>query len=227
MSSKANINKEDDLIQIPCNMIACGMTESGKSHMVKSLFAMNYHKFDYAVVFSKTVELNNDYDYIPEEYRYDEFDVEIIEKIMIKQSENKKAWLKDKKVKLFRVCILIDDSVGTINMSTKNNIFDKLFPISRHYNISIWVCTQHLAYVSPAIRGNTHYFLVSQIHASTVDLAFQLTRGFKSKKQFEDFLEENMTDYKMVMFNNKNAYSKEKYKIIKAPEEIPNFKMKY
>lgn len=221
------INKEDDLIFVPSNLIACGMTGSGKSHMVKSLFAKNLHKFDYAVVFSTTCDINDDYDYIPDEFKYPEFDQEIINKIIKKQEENIKAHRENKKIPLYQACILIDDSIGTVNMTAKNNIFDGLLSRSRHYNISVWICTQHLAYVSPAMRGNCHYFLISVIHTTTVRLAFELSRGFKNLKEFEEFLEKNMTDYKMIFFDNKKAYNKEKYKIIRAPENIPKFKMQY
>ena len=212
-------------LELPCNNILCGMTKSGKTHLLKCLMGLHADFFNYGIVISSTA-FNGEYDFIPEEYIYTEFDPSIIENIMEKQQEfvvEVKQGLRRKVPECF---IIIDDSLGLLELHAKRNIFDILFSKSRHLHISLFLSIQSCSYLSTTIRANSMYVFITKIENSSVKMMYEVSSGFDSEKEFRDYLNKNCKDYRVVMFDNTDVYD-DFAKIIRAPKDVPNFKLDY
>ena len=65
---------------VPQVVVCLGKPKRGKSNMTKYFILKNSvdkRHFQFGLVFSRTAKMNEDYDYIPEEYIYDVYDPEI------------------------------------------------------------------------------------------------------------------------------------------------------
>jgi len=212
-------------LKLPANALFVGVTNSGKSHLLKCIMGLHMDFFNYGVVFSSTC-FNGAYNFINDEYIYEDYDEQIVKNIMQKQRDNVEAAQKDQTLKIPECFIIIDDNLGLLELHAKRNLFDILFAKSRHLHISIFLCIQSCSYLSTCIRANSVYVFITVVKNSSIKMMYEVSRGFKSEKQFVEYLDKNCHDYRIVMFDNTNAY-KNFTKIIKAPEKIPEFHMEY
>lgn len=213
-------------IEINCNFIAIGRTKTGKTHTFTYLFKKIAHKFDYGICISSTAELNNDYDFLPLEYIHTEYDEEIIRKIMdIQMNDIKKIGKENKELLGKKAFIILDDQLGLINFH--HSIFNELFSKSRHLNITVYVMIQHIKALSPVMRINSIYVMITVISDSSVDNCYDLVSGFNSKRDFKKFLNKYCVNYQAIIFDYSNPYEKNNIKVIKAPKNIKPFKLQY
>jgi len=218
-------DENDDLIAVPSTSLLIGNTKSGKTHLLKCLIAKHSHRFNYGVVFSSTC-FNGDYSYLPDEYVYQEFNVEIIKAIMEIQQKFVDEHTINPKSPIPECFIILDDQIGLVNFNAKNNIFDILFSKARHLHISVFLSIQKCSYLSPAIRENATYVFITRVKNGSIPMLYDISDGFKNEDELHKYLQENCRDYKVVMFNNDESYENFT-KIIRAPENIPKFKLKY
>lgn len=112
---------------------------SGKSYLIKHIM-YQYAKQNYfknAIVFSSTAEINDDYDYLPEDklMLYDEDTLmKYVDKLRDYRKKNKKLPPPS--------CIIIDDSLGSVNFYTPK--FSNFLACYRHYNLTIILSAQYL-----------------------------------------------------------------------------------
>lgn len=212
-------------LELPSNSLLVGMTRSGKSHLLKCIMGLHMDFFNYGVVFCSTA-FNGGYNYINSEYIYEDYDEDVVLNIMEMQKQHVIANQQDRRKKIPECFIIIDDNMGLMEFHKKRNIFDVLFAKSRHLHISIFLCIQACSYLSTAIRANSMYVFITVIKNTSKKMMYEISRGFKSEKEFYDFLDNNCRDYRIVMFDNTDAYGKFT-KIIRAPKEIPHFYMDY
>jgi hypothetical protein len=213
-------------LDLPCNVILIGMTKSGKTHLLKCLIGLHADFFNYGLCFSST-SFSGDYDYLPDEYVYEEYDENIIRALMNKQRQYLGLYKEGKIKSMPEAFIILDDQLGLVEFHKKNNVFDVLFSKGRHLHISCFLSIQMSSYLSPCIRYNSMYIFITVIHGGAKTMMYEISRGFKSEKEFNEFLDENCVDHKVVVFDNSDAYEKQYIKIIKAPENIPDFYLDY
>jgi hypothetical protein len=213
-------------LEIPCNCILIGMTKSGKTHLLKCLIGMHAHLFNYGLCFSST-SFSGDYDYIPDDYIFEDYDENKILVMMAKQRKYLDDCKAGKLKKMPEAFIILDDQLGLVEFHKKKNIFDILFSKSRHLHISVFLSIQMCSYISPCIRGNSMYVFITVINGDSIDIMYGLSRGFRTQREFEEYLDRNCIDHRVVVFDNTEIYSRNFRKIIKAPEIIPNFYLDY
>jgi len=153
---------EFDLNDIPENpsIVLCGKRRSGKNVLCRDL-AYNYFrgKVKNVFVFSPTSEIAiNGYDYVPFEFRYNEVDIDVIERIMKRQE----YLIKENPKGDYRTLILIDDIIAS-NDAKQQKILDKLFICARHFQISLVVSYQYIKKdFSPVQRDNVDVIFTFQ-----------------------------------------------------------------
>jgi len=153
---------EFDLNDIPENpsIVLCGKRRSGKNVLCRDL-AYNYFrgKVKNVFVFSPTSEIAiNGYDYVPFEFRYNEVDIDVIERIMKRQE----YLIKENPKGDYRTLILIDDIIAS-NDAKQQKILDKLFICARHFQISLIVSYQYIKKdFSPVQRDNVDVIFTFQ-----------------------------------------------------------------
>jgi hypothetical protein len=153
---------EFDLNDIPENpsIVLCGKRRSGKNVLCRDL-AYNYFrgKVKNVFVFSPTSEIAiNGYDYVPFEFRYNEVDIDVIERIMKRQE----YLIKENPKGDYRILCLIDDIIAS-NDAKQQKILDKLFICARHFQISLIVSYQYIKKdFSPVQRDNVDVIFTFQ-----------------------------------------------------------------
>jgi hypothetical protein len=223
-----NLVKRDDasipVLQIPCNFISIGMTKSGKTHSFRYLFSKIYHQFAYGVCFSTTIDLNDDYDYLPKKCKFAKYDPRFIKAMMSKQysyiSKYKQAIAKnpDQQYDPPPHCfIIIDDCLGTIDFH--HSIFNELFSKSRHLNISCFVLIQHMTGISPIMRINAMYTCITKIKANNIASLYELVSCFESVTDLRTFLSDNCVNYNVILFDDADPYKSTPYIIFKCPAD--------
>jgi len=145
---------EFDLSDIPDNpsIFLSGKRRSSKNVLCKDLcFNFFRGKIKNVFVFSPTSEIAiNGYDYVPFEFRYNEVDIDVIERIMKRQE----YLIRNDPKGDHRTLIIIDDIIAS-NDAKQQKILDKLFICARHYQISLIVSYQYIKKdFSPVQRDN-------------------------------------------------------------------------
>lgn len=224
---------EHSYLEIPCNLVCCGLSLSGKTVAFKGLYWPIHHRFRHTLLFSSTNNLNGEYDDIlassKSSISRDEYDEELVVSIMkhqsaiIKKLKNKYgtfAKIPDKVKEKLHVSIICDDMLGMIPFH--HSIFDKLFSKSRHLCISIFIIQQHINTLSPAMRINAHYTLVTKIKDNNIDTLLDLIQMGESelgtsKNDLRRFLSKYCVNYQVILFSERIVDKKNNrhYKIMK------------
>jgi hypothetical protein len=209
-------------LQIPYLLIINGTQGSGKSHLIKYLMRENFlgpNKFDYGIVFSNTAWEHGSWDYLPENFVYEEFNESALTNLMKLQKENHKKGIKTNAFVIFDDCL--DDAEQFTGASIK-----KLSTQLRHYNITIIISTQYPHLVPPRLRANSMYSIFFNIGSGRrgKDSLFQAYGGmFKDFTTFNEYYNNNIKDHKFIMYNK----DEDKYCTYRCPETIPPFIFKY
>ena len=144
-----------DLNDIPEYSSIClvGRRRSGKGVLCKDLVrkCISQRKLRNAYLFSPTANIaNNPMDYIPEENRFLELDIDKLDEILKKQEEI----LRNDPKGNHSILLIIDDIVGSLNSKQKNMI-NKIFILGRHLQIYLIFCVQSVKNeFTPTMRGN-------------------------------------------------------------------------
>jgi len=212
-------------LELPANILLCGMTKSGKTHLLKCLMGLHADFFNYGVVISST-SFNGEYDYIPDDYVFEDFDASVIDNIIAKQREYVIEQKAGKIRKVPECFIIIDDQLGILELHQKRNMFDVLFAKSRHLHITIFLSIQSCSYLSTTIRSNSSYIFITKLKSSSVKMMYDVSRDFDTEDDFRKYLKKNCKNYRVVMFDDNNM-NDDYIRIIRAPETIPEFYLEY
>ena len=134
---------------------------SGKTYLLREMLYYMCQKLkpDIAILFSETSDFNDDFDYVPERFKYNKYDEEILMKFIHQQEENMKLYKqKKKKNKNYNkepphILVLMDD-VAHDKKVFYSQAIGQLAILGRHIRISTVVLTQHLTAFSPKFRQN-------------------------------------------------------------------------
>jgi hypothetical protein len=180
---------------IPSIHILPASPGSGKSYLIKYLiYKLSKQKLiDYIIVFCGT-SFNNSYNFIPEEFVYNDFNENILKNLLEHQSRFRKK----------PNCVIIfDDCVSFESELRRSRFCMKLFTEYRHYNITTFIATQYIYKLPPVCRESaTYYWLYPQ----------------RTKRSWESLYEncgsnqfDNMNDFKKYILEET---SKEKYNVV-------------
>ncbi len=151
---------EFDLNDIPDNpaIVCCGVRRAGKGVMTKDI-VYNYFrgKVKSVYLFSPTCNISdNPMDFVPFENRYDNVDIEVMERLMKRQEH----LINNNPKGDYRILFIIDDCLSSTDNKQKNMI-NKLFVIARHFQISLIVNYQYIKRdFNPIQRSNTDIIFV-------------------------------------------------------------------
>lgn len=157
----------------------------GKSVLAKSLIQASRSYFDKIIVICPTESVNNFYStFLDKEFIFDEFSEEYVSKLF---SHLEKVNGNKPKNEQKKVLLVLDDVIADTNLRS-SKILKKVFVRSRHINLSLLVLSQALMEVTPVMRNNIDYILVSTInHSSLLSLCEQFCSGYNFEKK--DFTE--------------------------------------
>jgi hypothetical protein len=176
-------------LKFPSLTIIAGMSESGKTNLMKHLIRLHASKFHRIVVLCPTLDLQSSYECIDPNCLIREPSSGDIEKIMEQQS----------KFPNLRTMLILDDCLGSVRF--RDNVFDRLASSGRHYNISTFIIIQDLKKITPTIRDNAKVMYVTKLKSHSLEACFDISNGFTNKSEFLTYINSNCRNHQIIRFN--------------------------
>lgn len=214
------------------HMLFVGRTSTGKTHTLKWLFHDICKEFDYGIVVCGSGFINDDYDFIPDDYKYEDLPIDVIENLVEDQKDKKMKEKMEKRnggsYKCPKVFMILDDIIGTADFRYgEGKIFNQITKW-RHFNISTFWIIQHVKYLPPAIRSSSSVIFTTKVQDTNMDTVYDLcSQGFENKREFKKYVDTNSIDHQVLMFDMSNPYDKDYIKILKPPSKIHEYKLLY
>ena len=192
----------------PSLLVIAGKSRSGKTVLTKELVSQNRQAFDRIIVISGSAHLNSEYDGLTDKQNF--IDPQSIQKIQRLIALQKKVTQAKKK---HRLLIIIDNFIGLANVHNGKlgKLFDMIATQGRHLQVSSIFLTQKLTGVSPVIRQNAMYWLVTRLDRQSVqktlfDHQSKFTNEYKWYQYYNKItLAER---YSAILIDNENPYDK-------------------
>lgn len=206
----------------PSIFCVCGSMGSGKSTSTKSILYQLSNKFDYGYLICPVMQENN-YDYIPDGFKYYELTDKILRQILRNQLARKEENKKNN-------CFLIIDDGGQSTQKSYSKLFEHLVQMHRHYNITLFYCTQFLKFFPTFLRSLANYFILTSTlnGPGNYQEAFKKTpigAFYNNYKEFMADAENKCINHKCICYCSEMQRERNKcYITISLP---PNFKFKY
>jgi GTPase SAR1 family protein len=146
---------------IPCVCSFVGNRKSGKTYLMNQLLSAEYcNKFNYIVILNPSISLQNDWDWLTENYNgvycFEKNFVSVVNEI----TESLKTIIKlCGKKECPQVLLILDDCIDTEVMRFKG-VVDTIATKGRHYNLSCWLSSQRLSGVPRSTRLNSDYVIL-------------------------------------------------------------------
>jgi len=206
------------------SMIIFGCPGSGKTHLLRSIIytASVKQEFDHCLLFSSTKN-SSDYTFLNDEYKYDAFDLEAIERyINFCKSHN------EKKITT-RGLLIFDDIAG--EQSFKSALFKSLLSNYRHYGINIIIINQMIVEVPLSLRSIIKYGCVYKyVNENDREKIYNCFGSLTSNKsEFYQLYDKYTSEkYMFLFFSQCDMYdSNNAYCGMRAPKKIPKFILKF
>lgn len=202
--------------------IVAGKPLSGKSHFIKYLLMHLHPKFSndpikYMVVFT-TTKFNGKYEeFLPAEYVHPRYDPGVLESLVRIQIETAAK---------SRAAVIFDDCLDARAFSSQ--LFLQLCTTFRHLRIDIIIASQYIYKVPPVVREcATRVAIFRQTTRRSLDALFEsFGAWFNNLKEFQEYVLRATGNYGFIYYlaNSAEESIPQVYKILKCPEEIPQFK---
>ena len=204
-------------LSIPGLVLIIGAQGSGKSHLLRHLIYSNRKRLSYGIVFSHTAFNEGNLEYIPSKYVYSQYNPTALQALMKIQSDIPKHKRKS-------AFVLLDDCVFDSWINCK--VFSQLATQLRHYDVLLIITSQHLKKIPAFIRENASATALFQMDTeNSIKAAYECYgQRFNNEREFKKFLFANTLKRQFVYYE-KN--SDKPYMIMKAPQKVPKFKLKY
>ena len=121
--------------------------------------------------------------------------------------------------------LILDDCLGAANFQSE--VFTRLASAGRHYQISLWISTQHFFKLPPVLRTNADYMFVLGVQNERVARALWEEFGglsFDTWKALQAFAATATRDFGALCVNNTDARSP--VSVVRAPSKQPAFKIR-
>lgn len=150
---KINDKINDRLPKLHLSWLLIGARGSGKTTLLINIinrFYKNIFKNEHIFLISPSLGLDKQLDLIDTPYKFDNFDIDIIEEII---NQCKDIINTEGKDKCPQILLILDDCIteGAFNSS---GVIEHLFYRSRHYNVNIILTCQKYSSLSRGIRVN-------------------------------------------------------------------------
>jgi len=129
--------------------IIAGMTESGKTNLVKQIIRYNSQNYHKVYLICSTIDLKSEYDCLPKQAVLP-LSEESIEEVLEEQKRKNKQ----------RAALIFDDVLGKMHFQN-SNLFDYLASSCRHFRLHAFLLVQDLKKLSPMIRDNCKVLFVT------------------------------------------------------------------
>ncbi|KAH9259026.1 hypothetical protein BASA81_002646 [Batrachochytrium salamandrivorans] len=229
MAESYNIGtfEPETIAAIPGNMSITAMTGAGKTKFIIDLLSRVHHQFDAVYLFSRTAKAQEIYDFIPRESIFDRYNEEFLVKLWNHHYTKK---VTDKKTKLDKVLIIMDDIINDIEYK-KSRIIDDYFTGGRHYNFSVWFLTQNFTSLKLLQRNNVRWAVAFDIDAKKEREKF--VQSYLSAKNdrvgnllFTKIVKERPYQAVVVEVYKNGASTEEKVKKYVANPDVKSFRLK-
>ncbi len=209
-------------IEVPSLIILNGSQGSGKSHVIRYILYTLRKRFAYGLVFTNTFFDGDAFDYIPKKYVHPQYDEEVLEKLMDIQQ---KLVEQDKIKEAF---VIFDDCMDDPD-EFKSSVLKRLTTQLRHYHITVIFSTQYVNQLPARMRTNAMAIIIFQTDTEISLKALYQSYGqkFDSFQDFKTYLMDNIGNYNFVYYKKNELNPKKLYTVMKAPKNIPTFKIKY
>jgi len=201
--------------------IFSGKPKSGKSHLIKYFMYIHRNFFDYGIVLTKT-KFNDGYDYVPDSYVHPDYNEDKIRSLMKLQADLVSDGIKK------NAFVIIDDC---LTKQFDKQLFTDLITQHRHFNITVIISTQYIYKINPTIRECANFAIIfRQSTTRSLNALFEsFGSHFNKFDEFKNYIVKNTGDYKFILvdINSTSDNIDEIYKVMKAPENIPKFKLKF
>lgn len=214
-------------ISIPGMIVLNSKPGGGKSHMLRYIMYMYRKRFDHGIAFSKSTFRPGNLDYMPA--FPDEPDKWLNFKHLHWSEEVLQAFLDGQAADPSKLgFVLVDDNISDPNMWYSKAFIDAA-TMYRQYNILLVISTQHTNRISTTIREcasqvglfamDTH----NAIHACWESYG----QEFRNDRDFYAWFSSILGDIKNHNCAWKNKIDGKPYVIVRAPKEIPAFRIEY
>lgn len=184
-----------------------GKRGSGKSVFVK---CMMYHNKDIArgIVISGSEKHQPFYkDFIPDTYIFEEYDSDIISKVITIQKQQVEEEGKSSKNNTF---IIMDDVLADVKMWKNDKSLRDCFFNGRHMNVMVIIIMQYCLALAPDLRSNFDYiFIFKDNNRENIKKLYQQFGGVcDNLKTFEAIINQGTQNNQCVVINNKSLSDK-------------------
>jgi len=166
--------------------IIAGMTESGKTNLVKQILRYNAQLFHKIYLICSTVDLQTEYSFLPGQ-------------AILPLSEESLALIveEQKRSPKQRTAVILDDVIGKIRFQ-QNNHFDHLASTCRHYRLHQFILIQDLKKLSPCLRDNCKVLFVTRLKEHSLKVCYELSSNFGTFQEFKEFISSVCQNYNVV-----------------------------
>ena len=209
----------------PQVVVCVGKPKRGKSWATRFMIMKNtvdQKIFKFGIVFSRTGQMSNEYDYIPEDYVYDTYDPEILQDYL-DTIENSGS--------IEPNFVVFDDQQGLLNRN--DPVLQNFVACHRHFKTTIFWNFQYLYGSSPLIRECTTIALLfnSKGERTLKGLYENFGQLFENWQHFKDyFLQLTSQKYVAMLYIYDIDDFDKNYLYFKAPSNlsmIKNIKLDY
>jgi AAA+ ATPase superfamily predicted ATPase len=206
-------------ISIPSLIIITASIGSGKSHLLRYIIHKIKDKLDYGIAFSHTNFDAENLEYIPKKFIHNNYDPEIIKKLLKIQAAQPEKTRKT-------AFVILDDFLFDKWPTCK--VFNQLITELRHFKVFVVINTQYINKVPPLIRENALNVAMfkSDTERSLTALFESYGQSFENKNEFKKYLLTKTGDHKFIWYTRTANNMKDRYKIMEAPAKIPKFMLK-
>lgn len=221
-------------------IIISACRRSGKTFLTRDIL----HKMckisrpDCVLLFSETADFNSDFDYVPEQFKYNSLDQDLVKKFVDQQEKTMKQYKSMKKKhpnydKEPSSVVMIFDDVAHDKKVFHSEILGKLFILGRHIRIGVVFLTQHLHALAPKFRNNADVICTFRDPNWNNRKCLQdgfMTLSAADRKLVQKFMDKCLGEaYKCVVVCMYKVQQAEKMSdyiyTYKAPKETPKFKL--
>ena len=182
-------------IKVPFRMVVASKSNSGKTFLVSQLVKelLKSDKVFVPFVFSNTVGLGTDWDFVPEKLK-SHFSPAKLQSLMDKQAEVPKEQRKQ--------LLIVFDDVLTDKDANRNALILKCYVMGRHYHISPILMSQISNYLlTPQIKSNSCYIMYSRLNRQQLGSLWESITNM-DKKEFISFSETANKDFNFIVVDN-------------------------
>ena len=199
-----------------------GISESGKTHVMRYIASKMAREFDYAVGFCPT-KFRGSINYIPDDRVYEGFRSDVFEKLLNKQKQLIEA-SKATGAREPKVLVVCDDVLGDKEMKLYGHLWQSIASSCRHYNITVFIATQYTFAVPPIMRRNARVIVLTSVPTETdAKTLFSEFCRYIDRKDFLQMIEQATQGHSCLQINTQAKDQKTMYQRLLAPAKIGSF----